>query len=272
MTPNNLRTVLTRKALSLFAALIIGGSCFSAAQTQVPENSRRPKGSTAKTRVFVLGTLYKRHERATHYDLQVLEKLIQSIDADVLVLDVTPKELLAKEVHPGKIEYTQVIFPSLNKKQYLVYPAEPDEPLFSELVNAVKRAHEEAASSKPEDMKAMKQFTDFTYEALFRYWRSPREVNSDTTAKVLAAKKALEAEVVGPVEAQVWEKWNRHWTETIVRAADENPGKTILALTGIENRYWIVDALRQKRRIHLVNLEAWFAATAKILPPGEKLP
>ena len=48
--------------------------------------------------VYVLGTLYKRHESVPIYSLEVLRKIVEQIRPDVLVLDCTPSEVRAQRV------------------------------------------------------------------------------------------------------------------------------------------------------------------------------
>jgi len=165
-------------------------------------------------------------------------------------------------VHASKIEYAQVIFPLMEAGAYKVYPAEPDEPMFSDIVKAVATAHQTFQQTKPEDSAAFQEYVKSTYAVLAKHWRSPAEVNDDLTGRVLGAKKALEAQLVGDAEGDGGRRWNQHWTDSIVRAVAENPGKRVLALTGIENRYWIVDALRHSPQVELIDIPAWLRTHA----------
>lgn len=214
----------------------------------------------AKTDVFVVGTLYRRHETVPTYDLDALKRVITAIAPDVLVLDCTPQEIRDRTVHASKIEYAQVIFPLVQAGHYKVYPAEPDEPMFSEIVKATAAAHQTFQQTKVEDFGAFQEYVKTTYAVLARHWRSPAEVNDDLTGRVLGAKKALEGQLVGDVAASGSDRWNQHWTDSILRAVAENPGKRVLALTGIENRYWIVDALRRSAEVQLIDMPTWLRA------------
>jgi hypothetical protein len=88
----------------------------------------------ARTEIFVLGTLYTRHETTPAYDLKTLRRIILDIGPDVLVVDCTPTEVREQKVHPSKVEYPDAIFLLARERAYKVYAAEPDEPLFSEIV------------------------------------------------------------------------------------------------------------------------------------------
>lgn len=216
----------------------------------------------AKTEVFVVGTLYRRHQTVSTYDVEALRRIITTIKPDVLVVDCTPQEVRDRTVHASKVEYQQVIFPMIQAGSYKVYPAEPDQPLFGEIVPAVAAAHQAFQKTKPEESAAFQAFVTATYSVLATHWRSPAAVNDEVTGRILAAKKVLEGQLVGPVEADGSQRWNRHWAAIVRRAVAENPGARVLALTGIENRPWIVEALAAAPEIELIDMPRWLAAHA----------
>jgi hypothetical protein len=221
-----------------------------------------------RTDVYVIGTLYKRHQNVPNYDLAALRRIITAIKPDVLVLDCTPREVDEQKVSPGKIEYPGVIFPFIREGRYHVYAAEPKEPLFTEIVSAVAAAHDAFKKNKADAAAAFDQFQTGTYASLIQYWQSPAEVNDDVTGAVLRAKKLLEAQLIGGAEQDGWIRWNRHWTDKILEAAAEHPGSRILAVTGIENRPWIVADLQKHPSLNIIDMPAWLRAHAA----GEEKP
>jgi len=217
--------------------------------------------ATAKTDVYVVGTLYRRHDTVPTYDLAAVRRIVLAIKPDVLVVDCTPQEVRDRRVHESKIEYAQVIFPLIQEQSYKVYPAEPDEPLFTEIVQAVAAAHQNFQRSKPEEAAALQSYVKATYAALATHWRSPADVQDTLTGQVLASKVALDGRLVGTTEHNA--RWNQHWTDAILRAVRENPGKRVLALTGIENRGWILNALAQAPEVELIDLPSWLRANLR---------
>lgn len=213
--------------------------------------------------VFVLGTLYRRHETIAGYDLASLRKVILAINPDVLVLDVNPIELKEQKVSPGKIEYPGVIFPLLNERKLRAYPAEPAEPMFSEIVQAAINGRTDLEKNNPEGMAAMKQFRASTFEALSKIWKTPADVNGDVTERVIGGLKAYEARMIGPIEHESGTRWDHHAVSVVRQAIRENPGKRILQITGIENCPNIRTELRSDKRINLIEMEAWLRAIAK---------
>lgn len=210
-----------------------------------------------QARVFVVGTLYRRHETVPTYDLVALRRIVLAVDPQVLVIDCTPQEVREQVVHASKIEYTHVVFPLMEERKYKVYPAEPDEPLFTEITTAGSAARQAFQQTRPDDAAALQDYVKSAYVLLARHWRSPAEVNDQLTGQVLRAKTALDDRLVYGDEVSAGTRWNRHWTDTILKAAAENPGARVLALTGIENRPWIVDALRESGQVDLVDMPAW---------------
>jgi hypothetical protein len=216
-----------------------------------------PRAEGERTQVFVLGTLYKRHEAVPRYDLPALRRAITAIRPDALVLDVTPEELATRKVWPGKIEYPGVVFPFIDAGRYRVYPAEPAPPMFSEIVDSIAGAIETLAREQPDVSAGLQRFKDATYGALYASWQSPADVNSEMTDSVMAGKQALESRLVGPAMLDGGERWNRHVLDVIRTAARENRGRRVLVLVGIENRHWFMDHLRDESDVELIDMEAW---------------
>ena len=209
------------------------------------------------TEVFVIGSLYRQHESVAGYSLDTLRRIVVTIDPQVLVLDCTPKEIATQSVHASKIEYPGVIFPLMNERKPRVYAAEPDEPLFSEIVQSIVTATRDLEQSKPETAQALVQLKKASDAALAVYWQTAAHVHDNVTAQALAGREVLNNRIIGPAAETGSRRWNQHWTDAIVRAAKENPGKRILAVAGIQNRSWIMSALKDVDDIDLIDIEKW---------------
>ena len=224
---------------------------------------RAAGGGDKSGELFVLATLYTRHQSVAAYDLPALRKILLAIDPEVMVLDVTPSELKEWKVWPGKVEYTEVVFPLARNGRYRLYPAEPAEPLFGEIVNATKEAIGGFKAANPEAAAALKQFETGAYEALKASWQTPADVNSRITDRVLLGKTMLELRLIGSVREDGQRRWKEHLVEVTRRAVRENPGRRVLVLAGIENCYSIREALGRDPKLHLVNMEQWLRDRAK---------
>lgn len=210
-----------------------------------------------ESEVFVLATLYSRHKTTPVYGIDTLQRLIKAIDPDVFVLDVTPAELQAQQVHVSKIEYPGAIFPLINDVKRPVYPAEPAEPVFTEIVNDVIKAHKDFRETQPVAAKAADQFNAGIFEALKASWLTPADVNGKVTDKALAGKRALMDKLVGPVDADGALRWTTNIVEVTLRAAREHPGKRVLVLIGVENCHGVRALLGQQNGIRLIDVEQW---------------
>jgi hypothetical protein len=217
----------------------------------------RGERDTVKNEVFVIATLYRRHATTPVYDLAALKKIITAVNPEVLVLDVNPKELKEEKVYPGKIEYTEVIFPFLKAHPRKAYAGEPAEPMFSEIVEATIRVHKDFETQKPEAFQTFEKFEAASFEALKVSWAAPADVNSRVTDQVLAGKVTLQDRLLGPVSTEGWERWNKHIADMVLKAAKENPGKRILVLVGIDNCYTVRERLRHSADITLIDTEYW---------------
>ncbi|HKR37638.1 MAG TPA: hypothetical protein VJT10_22535 [Steroidobacteraceae bacterium] len=216
--------------------------------------------SAASTQVFVLGSLYSRHQSIQAYDLDALRRVVLAIAPDVVVVDCTPTEVRELKVHPSKVEYPQVIFPLVRERGYRVYAAEPDEPLFTQIVQPLAQARSAFAKEQPEQARILNAYDEATWSALGMYWQSPADAHDETTALALAGRKALDTRIHGQLQAQANTRWIEHWVQIVRQAAAENPGKRILAVAGIDNREEIARELRRDRALDVVDMAQWLRA------------
>jgi hypothetical protein len=207
--------------------------------------------------VYVLATLYGRHATTPAYDHDTLRRLIVRVDPEVVVLDVSPKELREQIVAPSKAEYPEVIFPLVLEHKYRAYAGEPDEPQFTEIVSSLSAALKKFREEQPRQAKVDQAYDEATYAALAELWRTPADVNSALTDQLLAARRSYQDRIAGSKVAEAWRRWNEHVIEVIRKASRENPGKRILVLSGVENCAQLHPALRQAAELRLVDVEAW---------------
>ena len=209
------------------------------------------------TQIFVLGTLYTRHQSIPAYDLDALRRTVLAIGPDVLVVDCTPSEIREQKVHASKVEYPQVIFPLVQQHDYRVYAAEPDEPLFTQIVQPLAQARSAFAKAQPDQARTLEEYDRATWRALALYWKSPADAHDATTGLALAGRKALDTSVYGDLQAQANTRWIEHWVRIVRQAAAENPGKKILAVAGIDNREEIERELRGDPALTVVDMAKW---------------
>jgi hypothetical protein len=213
----------------------------------------------AATEVYLMGTLYKRHEQVPAYSVDTLVRIVEKMSPDVLVLDVTPEELRKRSVFPGKVEYINGIFPLMDKRSFVSYPAEPAEPMFSEIVEAVKSRLQQFDKEQPTLSASFKRTEKNMYNILGKHWTTAAHVQDDVTSEMIEAASKLQGEIVGPVMQDAGERWDRHTADVVKRAVKEHPGKRVLVLTGIRNRPLVQRHLQADPAIKLVDMPAWLA-------------
>lgn len=207
--------------------------------------------------VFVVSTLYARHRTVPAYGLPVLQRLIDAVKPQVLVLDVTPAELRNRKVWPGKVEYTEVIFPYLDATGAPAFGSEPDEALFTQLTGASRQAYKSFGERNPAGAKALDELKQAAYRAMATEWTAPADVNSDKTDLLVAAMREIEEALVGGEAAAVQRQWDQHHADRLRDVVRAHPGKRVLMLVGIESRYRVLRNLQSAGEVRVVDTEAW---------------
>ena len=207
--------------------------------------------------VYVLATLYQRHDSTPAYGHDTLRALIERIAPEVVVLDVSPKELREQAVHPSKREYPAVIFPLVQERGLRAYPGEPDEPEFTRIVQGLGAALQQFRTGHAEVAAADRAYQEATLRALAHLWRTPADVNGAVTDQLLAARRAYQDRMAGPEVAEAWRRWNEHAVSVVRQAQRENPGRRILVLVGVENCARLRASLARLPELRVVDMEKW---------------
>lgn len=210
-----------------------------------------------RSQVFVLATLYGRHDSTPAYGRDALRRIIESIGPEVVVLDVSPRELREQSVHPSKREYPEVIFPLVEEHGYRAYAGEPDEPEFTRIVQGLGDALRTFRSEHEDLAAADRSYEAATWAALARLWQSPADVNGALTDHMLSAYRRYQDRLAGPAVAQAWRLWHEHAVTMVRQAHRENPGRRILVLIGVANCAALRAELRGMEELELVDMERW---------------
>jgi hypothetical protein len=241
------------KARPILGALLL--ACLRAAPAAAQE-------AGARSEVFVLATLYRRHAETPAYGHDTLRAVIERVRPEVVVLDVSPSELREQAVHPSKAEYPNVIFPLVRRHGWQAYAGEPDEPEFGEIVGRLGRRLAAFRAEQPALSRADEEYADAAFAALAGIWRTPADVNGAVTDALLAARRRWQDRAAGPEVADAWRRWNDHAAAVVLRAARENPGRRILVLIGVENAALLRPALRNLPELRVIDVEAWLRRPA----------
>jgi len=208
-----------------------------------PVAAGQEAGGALPAEVIVLSTLHQLHGEVEGYSYRDLSMLIEALDADVLAVELTRNDLESRREQPVKQEYQESVFPLLDKHDYKVIPLEPAQPLYDELVGLIRSAQSELQSGQPQLAEAFGIYSDSLYEMLREDWTSPVAVNSRETDRLFESKHRFQNALLGPKEAEGWERWNRHFLDQVLGAARNNPGKRVVVLVGAEHSYWLREHL-----------------------------
>jgi pheromone shutdown protein TraB len=208
-----------------------------------------------KTQVVVLSTLHQFHSTNTNYSFEALAKTIERIKPDVLAVELTAKDLESRREQKVKIEYANSVFPLLDKYKYKTVALEPNEPLYSELINLLKESNKENQEKFPQKVEAFSNYSNALYDYLFKYWTSIEAVNSSQTDALFEIKHNFQNSLFGEKEAKVWNDWNSYFLKQIKDSAAKNKGKRILVLVGAEHSYWLRKNLQNDPEINLFKIK-----------------
>lgn len=208
-----------------------------------------------KTEVIVLSTLHQFHSTNTKYSFETLAKTIERINPDVLAVELTPNDLESRREQKVKTEYVRSVFPLIDKHKYKTVALEPNEPLYSELINLLKESNKENQENFPQKVEAFTTYSNAVYDYLFKYWTSIEAVNSSETDALFEVKHNFQNSLFGEKEAKVWNDWNSYFLKQIKDSAAKNKGKRILVLVGAEHSYWLRKNLQNDPEINLFKIK-----------------
>jgi hypothetical protein len=209
--------------------------------------------------VFILGALHGLHEQEASFGYAELERVIDAIKPDVLLLEVTPEELAGKLETKGRPEYPKVIWPMLVGRELTAYAMEAAQPLYGELTGDASKRWGDFKQRAPAEDTALTSHSNATSNVLLAHWKSVADTQDEATDAVARARTDLNAAMVAGTDAG-----QRRWDSVMVDAAKAaiagNPGKRILVLGSYRNRYMFVEQLRGIEGARLVDMKAWLEA------------
>lgn len=219
--------------LILGSALAVGGTGASAADAE-----------NIPAEVVVLSVLHQLHGEIDGYSFDVLSDVIESLQPDVICVELTNADLESRREQSTKQEYQKSLFPLLEQYDYRLVALEPDPPLYDELVGRMRNASAELQQDNAAGAAAFATYSETLYELIVERWVSPAAVNSAATDVLFESKHRFQNALFGPDEAAAWEGWNRHFLDRILEAAQRHPNSRILVLVGAEHGYWLRNRLR----------------------------
>ena len=206
----------------------------------------------AQATIHVVPTLHQYHLVAPGYGFDALTRVLEELRPEVLVLELNERDLRERRPQVVKQEYQHCVFPYLARRPIPALAMEPDEALWEEFVTHALEAEQRFKLAWPKRHAEHEGAVRDLFGELLRSWDSPAAMNSARSDRLMEDRHARQSAMFGAGYGASWDRWNEHLAQAIVRAAQDHPGRRVVALAGFEHCYWL------RRRLH--ELEAAGAA------------
>ncbi len=217
------------------------------------------QASAKDTEIFILGALHGLHEQEASFGYAELERVIEAIDPDILLLEVTPEELAGRLETKGRPEYPKVIWPMLARRGAKAYAMEPGQPLYGELTGDAGSQWGAFKKDAPADDAALTSHSNATAAVLLAHWKSVADTQDQATDALGRSRAELSAAMVaGTVPGQ--RRWDSFMVESVKSAISDNPDKRVLVLGSYRNRFMFIEQLQGVSGAKLVDMRSWLEA------------
>lgn len=223
-----------------------------------------------KTEVIVLGTIHSQHKTTVGYGLSDLKTIVKTISPDVILAEIPPDRFkIAKQQfdESGSIqeprvlqypEFSDIVFPLQKELNYKFFPVSA---WTEEMANA-RDAKLEEISKDPKRQKDWNLYLDAREETNRLFDRAAKGFDPVWI-------HSHEFDTIMNIELQIFDKLFNDdlgeggWTninEAHYKLIDEqltifqNQGKRILIMFGAGHKGWLINRLRTRDDILLVNL------------------
>jgi hypothetical protein len=208
------------------------------------------------TKIVILGVLHSFHNQVPSFSLEHLQSAIEKIKPDVLCVELMQSEVISDKKQSYKIEYN-VILPYAKKNSVKVVGLDPEEPLFSKMVDSYIENQKGFAKRSPSESKIQDIYQTQLFDFLIKeHWTSIDKTQSVITNTLFQLKHRFQEELMGQEEKNGWNKFNEYYANIISTEAKKNPGKIVLVTIGLEHVYWLKTNLGKDAAFTLVDTES----------------
>ena len=228
--------------------------------------------TTTKNRVIVLGMIHSGHRTSSVYSLDVLRDAIVKIDPDYVLCEIPPDRFEAASdefASTGKIteprvsrfpEYVDVVFPLTETMDFEIVPCAGWTKAMSDDRNAKLKRWE---TERP-DATAEVNAAEAKVEAIMASEGDPNDplyIHTDHyDALVKEALEPYDRLFNDDLGLGGWTNINKAHYALIEAALNEHSGegKTMLITFGAWHKYWILEQLRQRDDIEMIDPKVYF--------------
>ena len=198
------------------------------------------KARNPKTRLALLGTLGELHLEPLHYDLACLRSLVESLEPDLLGVEIDPLAWESGDLSGAPLEAREVLVPAARRLDTVIVPLGAPSPL--EL--------EPPAGSGLTLLRAgVVRSTDRLLTALQRAADGPDGVNSPLFGHVCGFICRLEQAAADDDGRDAWEATNKRIFDRLMWAVRRDPGRRVLAAVQCRRLHRLEPLLRREKDI-----------------------
>jgi hypothetical protein len=213
--------------------------------------------------IYIVGALHRLHATEPDFDFAALRRVIETINPDVMVLEVRPDELDERKDTPGRPEYPQVVWPLLRQRTVQTVAMEPGGALFTEMVNAASAAMNAFRQRDSASAAFWSSYQSSFTTALQAHWRGPADAHDKVTADLSRSFELTQSTLAGSGYDRIQERWSGYMVERAVEAVRAHPRARILVLASYRNRHHFDAALRAAAPSRVVAMDEWLRANVR---------
>jgi len=206
-------------------------------------------------KIYLIPTLHQLHQTSRHYSFEKLKNILNLIEPSIILVELTEKDLASKKQQETKIEYNRIVIPFAEQHKVMMIAMEPNEPLYSELVESYMSNAKQIAKVKKEQVRAFNLFAELYVAPLLNDdFRTVSDLASEKFDALTKLKHDFQNQIYGEKEQAGWDKWNQIFADKIIKTDKESQGKVIAVLVGLEHHYWLKAYLQNKQSLSLEKL------------------
>lgn len=197
-----------------------------------------------KTRLALLGTMGHLHTEPLRYDLARLQSLVETLEPDLLGVEVAPAGWEQGDLSGAPIEVREGLVPAARRTDTVIVPLGGPSPL------------EFAPPEGGETARLRSNLVlaaDNLMRGLQRAANTPERVNSTLFGHICRSICYLEAAMASDVGRRAWEETNEGILERLLWAVSRDPGRRVLVAVQCRRAHWLRSRLKRTPAIGLVD-------------------
>jgi len=192
----------------------------------------------SKTRLALLGTLGHLHTEALRYDLACLRALVETLEPDLLGVEVEPEAWERGDLSGAPLEVRAGLVPAARRTDTVIVPLGGPSP--GELAPP-------EGGGLARLRAGLVRGADRLLTGLQRAADGPEGVNSPLFGHVCGFICTVEAVAAGETGRQAWEATNARILERLLWAVRRDPGRRVLVAVQCRRVHWLETRLRSLR-------------------------